>query len=52
MKEVVIVSGVRTAIGTLGSSLKDIPSVNLDSLVIEEVPTRLLRGRLPRAITL
>ena len=40
MKEAVIVSGVRTAIGTLGGSLKDIPVVNLGSLVIKEALTR------------
>ena len=36
MKEVVIVSGVRTAIGNFGGSLKDIPAVRLGSLVIKE----------------
>ena len=34
MKEVVIVSGVRTAIGNFGGSLKDIPVVVLGSIVI------------------
>lgn len=40
MKEAVIVSGVRTAIGIFGGSLKDIPAVNLGSLVIKEALTR------------
>jgi len=40
MKEVVIVSGVRTAVGTFGGSLKDMPVVNLGSLVIKEVLKR------------
>ncbi|MCX6009114.1 MAG: acetyl-CoA C-acetyltransferase [Chloroflexi bacterium] len=36
MSEVVIVSGVRTAIGTFGGSLRDVPVVNLGALVIKE----------------
>jgi acetyl-CoA C-acetyltransferase len=36
MREVVIVSAVRTAIGTFGGSLKDIPAVDLGALVIKE----------------
>jgi acetyl-CoA C-acetyltransferase len=36
MKEVVIVSGVRTAIGSFGGSLKDTPVVQLGALVIKE----------------
>lgn len=40
MKEVVIVSGVRTAIGQFGGSLKDISSVKLGSLVIKEALKR------------
>jgi len=36
MKEVVIVSAVRTAIGTFGASLKDIPVVDLGATVIKE----------------
>jgi acetyl-CoA C-acetyltransferase len=35
MKEVVIVSGVRTAIGSFGGALKEIPVVQLGSLVIK-----------------
>ncbi|MGB9847291.1 MAG: acetyl-CoA C-acyltransferase, partial [Desulfotomaculales bacterium] len=35
-REVVIVSGVRTAIGAFGGSLKDVPAVKLGSLVIKE----------------
>ncbi len=37
MREVVIVSGVRTAIGTFGASLKDVQVVKLGALVIREV---------------
>jgi len=40
MKEVVIVSGVRTPIGSFGGSLKDIPVVKLGALVIKEVLKR------------
>ncbi|HUW96540.1 MAG TPA: beta-ketoacyl synthase N-terminal-like domain-containing protein, partial [Anaerolineae bacterium] len=36
MTEVVIVSGARTAIGTFGGSLKDVPVVELGALVIKE----------------
>ncbi|OGP69430.1 MAG: acetyl-CoA acetyltransferase, partial [Deltaproteobacteria bacterium RBG_13_47_9] len=35
--EVVIVSGARTAIGTFGGSLKDVPVVKLGAIVIREV---------------
>ncbi|MEM1660922.1 MAG: acetyl-CoA C-acetyltransferase [Candidatus Bathyarchaeia archaeon] len=37
---VVIVSGVRTAIGNFGGSLKDIPAVKLGSIVIKEALKR------------
>ena len=40
MKEVVIVSGARTAIGAFGGSLKDISVVNLGSFVIKEALRR------------
>jgi acetyl-CoA C-acetyltransferase len=40
MKEVVIVSGCRTAIGTFGGSLRDVPVINLGSLVIKEALKR------------
>ena len=40
MKDVVIVSAVRTAIGTFGGSLKDVPAVDLGALVIKEVVNR------------
>jgi acetyl-CoA C-acetyltransferase len=40
VKEVVIVSGVRTAIGAFGGSLKDVPVVKLGSLVIKEALKR------------
>lgn len=46
MKEVVIVSGVRTAIGAFGGALKDIPAVELGGLVIKEALKRIsLRPR-------
>jgi acetyl-CoA C-acetyltransferase len=37
MKEVVIISGVRTAIGTFGASLKDVSAIKLGALAIREV---------------
>jgi acetyl-CoA C-acetyltransferase len=37
MREVVIASGVRTAVGTFGGTLKDIPAVELGAAVIKEV---------------
>jgi len=40
MREVVIVSGSRTAIGTFGASLKDVPAVKLGAIVIREVIKR------------
>ena len=40
MTEVVIVSGARTAIGTFGGSLKDVPVVELGALVIKEALQR------------
>jgi acetyl-CoA C-acetyltransferase len=39
-REVVIVSGVRTAIGAFGGSLKDIPAIDLGSLAIKEALKR------------
>src|SRR4030066_1860406 len=36
MREVVIVSGVRTAIGTVGASLKDVSAIKLGALVVRE----------------
>ncbi|MGD0352448.1 MAG: acetyl-CoA C-acetyltransferase [Dehalococcoidia bacterium] len=47
MTEVAIVSGVRTAIGAFGSSLKDVPVVNLGALVIREALKR--AGLRPKA---
>jgi len=47
MSEVVIVNGVRTAIGTFGGSLKDVPVVNLGALVISEALKR--TGLRPKA---
>ena len=40
MKETVIVSGARTPIGNFGGSLKEIPVINLGSLVIKEALRR------------
>ena len=40
MREVVIVSAVRTAIGTFGGSLKDVPAVELGAIVIKEAVKR------------
>jgi acetyl-CoA C-acetyltransferase len=40
MSEVVIVSGARTAIGSFGGSLKDIPVIELGALVIKEAVKR------------
>jgi acetyl-CoA C-acetyltransferase len=40
MREVVIVSGARTAIGTFGASLKDVPATKLGAIAIREVLKR------------
>lgn len=40
MKEVVIASAVRTAIGSFGGGLKDVPAVDLGALVIKEAVNR------------
>jgi len=40
MREVVIVSGVRTAIGVFGGGLKDVPVAKLGSIVIKDVLKR------------
>lgn len=40
MREVVIVSAVRTAIGKFGGALKDVPAVDLGALVIKEAVNR------------
>jgi len=40
MSEVAIVSGVRTAVGAFGGSLRDVPVVNLGALVIKETLKR------------
>jgi acetyl-CoA C-acetyltransferase len=40
MREVVIVSGARTAIGSFGGSLRDIPAIDLGALVISEALRR------------
>ncbi|MFP3869580.1 MAG: acetyl-CoA C-acetyltransferase [Syntrophobacteria bacterium] len=40
MREVVIASAVRTAIGSFGGTLRDVPAVELGGIVIREVLTR------------
>ncbi len=40
MREVVVVSAVRTAIGTFGGSLKDVPPIQLGALVVREALAR------------
>ena len=40
MRQVVIASAVRTAVGSFGGTLKDIPAVQLGGLVIKEVLRR------------
>ena len=40
MREVVIASAVRTAIGTFGGSLKDVPAADLGAIVIKEAVNR------------
>lgn len=40
MNDIVIVSGVRTAVGSFGGSLKDISAQDLGALVIKEAVTR------------
>jgi acetyl-CoA C-acetyltransferase len=40
MRDVVIASGVRTAIGSFGGTLKDVPAVELGGIVIKEVLRR------------
>ncbi len=40
MKEVVIVSAVRTAIGSFQGALKDVPAVKLGAIVIKEALNR------------
>jgi acetyl-CoA C-acetyltransferase len=40
MKEAVIVSGARTAIGAFGGGLKDVPAIDLAALVIKEALKR------------
>ena len=47
LEEVVIVSGVRTAIGNFGGALRNVPAVQLGSLVIKEALERV--GLKPKA---
>jgi len=39
-KEIVIVSGARTAVGSFGGSLKNVSAIQMGSLVIREALTR------------
>ena len=48
MRDVVIVSAARTAIGTFGASLKDVPAVKLGALVIREVFKRACLRPVPK----
>ena len=41
MKEVVIVSGARTAIGSFGGAIKNVPVARLGSVVIKDVLKRI-----------
>jgi acetyl-CoA C-acetyltransferase len=45
MEEVVIASGARTAVGSFGGALKDVPAVELGGVVIREV---LKRAKIPQ----
>ena len=49
MREVVIASAVRTALGSFGGSLKDVPAVDLGALVIKEALNKadVFRPRMP-----
>ena len=40
MREVVVVAGARTAIGTFGGSLKDVPPSQLGAIVVAEAMKR------------
>jgi acetyl-CoA C-acetyltransferase len=50
MKEVVIVSGSRTAIGTFGGGLKDIPVIELGAVVMKDVLKRAGLRPVPSAV--
>jgi acetyl-CoA C-acetyltransferase len=50
MKEVVIVSGSRTAIGTFGGGLKNIPVTELGAVVMQDVLKRAKLRRVPNDI--
>ena len=41
MKDVVVVSGARTAIGGFGGGLKDVPVVDLGAVVMKDVLKRI-----------
>lgn len=48
MREVVIVSGARTAIGTFGASLKEVSAIQLGAIAIREALKRVGLSRLLR----
>ena len=50
MKEVAIVSGSRTAIGTFGGGLKDIPATELGAVVMRDVLKRVNLRPVPNDI--
>ena len=50
MKEVVIVSGSRTAIGTFGGGLKDVPVTELGAVVMKDVLKRVNLRPVPDAV--
>ena len=49
-RDVVVLSGVRTAIGKYGGSLKDMPPADLGAAVVREAVTNLLRHARARAV--
>jgi len=50
MKNVVIVSGARTAIGSFGGIFKDVPAIDLGSLVMGEVLRKVNLKPVPGAL--
>ncbi|MGG7142208.1 acetyl-CoA C-acetyltransferase [Clostridium nigeriense] len=53
MREVVIVSAVRTPIGSFGGALKDVPAVDLGALVIKEAVNRAgIKGELVEEVVM
>ena len=48
MREAVIVSGARTAVGNFGASLKDVSVMKLGAIAIREALKRLVLSRLSK----